>query len=107
MPFNPWDETKLNGRFDDVVSNIRQALRSGVQVYEQRRVVDEYIQFHFGKPEDIMPYKDGPTSALRFTARCAELCARHTKSIKIGGKNGGPGNHTPQGMVGRCRPTPG
>ena len=89
-----------------MVSNIRQALGGGVLVYEQRRVVDEYIQFHFGKSEDIMPYKDGPTSALRFTARCADLCARHTKSVKIGGK-GGAGTSAPQGMAGRCRLTPG
>ena len=40
----------------------------GPEVYENKRVVDEYVQFHFGKPEDILPYKDGPHSALRFTA---------------------------------------
>jgi len=56
----------------------------GVQVYEQRRAVDEYLQFHFGKPEDVLPFKDGPRSALAFTSRCAELCAKHTRSCKIG-----------------------
>lgn len=58
----------------------------GPQVYEQRRAVDEYLQFHFGKPDDVLPYKGIPSSphkALGFTARCAELCARHTKSCRI------------------------
>jgi SAM-dependent methyltransferase len=33
--------------------------------------------------EDVLPYKDAPHSALSFTSRCAELCAKHTKSCKI------------------------
>lgn len=56
---------------------------AGPVVYEQRRAVDEYIQFHFGKPDDVLPYKDGPHRALSFTARCADLCAKHTKSCRI------------------------
>ena len=59
----------------------------GPLIYEQRRAVDEYIQFHFGNPDDVLPYKSGPREALGFTTRCADLCAKHTKSCKIGRGN--------------------
>ena len=32
----------------------------GVAAYESRKAVDEYLQFHFGKPEEVMPYDCGP-----------------------------------------------
>jgi hypothetical protein len=32
----------------------------GVAAYETRKAVDEYLQFHFGADEDILPYKAGP-----------------------------------------------
>ena len=49
----------------------------GVAMYENKKAVDEYLQFHFGAPHDILPYACGPTSALGFPARCAALCAKH------------------------------
>ena len=54
----------------------------GPAVYETKRAVNEYLQFHFGDPNDVLPYRDGPHDALRFTQRCADLCAKHTKSVK-------------------------
>ena len=54
----------------------------GPAVYETKRAVNEYLQFHFGDPNDVLPYKDGPHDALKFTQRCADLCAKHTKSVK-------------------------
>lgn len=38
-------------------------------VYESSKAVAEYLQFHFGSAKDIMPYADGPTSALGFASR--------------------------------------
>lgn len=32
----------------------------GVGAYETRKAVDEYLQFHYGKPEEILPYELGP-----------------------------------------------
>ena len=28
--------------------------------YETRKAVDEYLQFHYGRPEDLFPYAEGP-----------------------------------------------
>lgn len=32
----------------------------GPSAYETKRAVDEYIQFHFGKDSDLLPYECGP-----------------------------------------------
>lgn len=32
----------------------------GTAAYETRRAVDEYLQFHYGRPEEILPYDVGP-----------------------------------------------
>ena len=49
---------------------------SGSSVYETARAVDEYLQFHYARPADLMPYPPGvaPTAALEFPERCASLC---------------------------------
>lgn len=41
----------------------------GGQVYETNKAVAEYLQFHFGADEDILPYAEGPREALRFASR--------------------------------------
>ena len=56
----------------------------GSSVYETKKAIDEYVQFHFGSPTDVLPYRDGPREALRFTQRCADLCAKHCKSVTSG-----------------------
>lgn len=38
-------------------------------VYETDKAVAEYLQFHFGRAEDILPYPEGPHSALEFAQR--------------------------------------
>ncbi len=38
-------------------------------VYETDKAVAEYLLFHFGKPEDILPYSVGPKDALQFAQR--------------------------------------
>ena len=39
-------------------------------VYETAKAVSEYLMFHFGAPEVILPYPKGPHAALDFAARC-------------------------------------
>lgn len=38
-------------------------------VYETAKAVSEYLMFHFGAPEVILPYPKGPHAALDFAAR--------------------------------------
>jgi len=38
-------------------------------VYETDKAVAEYLMFHFGAPNDILPYNEGPHSALEFASR--------------------------------------
>ncbi|KAL4427428.1 hypothetical protein ABPG77_000717 [Micractinium sp. CCAP 211/92] len=54
----------------------------GSGAYETRKAVDEYLQFHYGRPEDIMPYECGPKGALRFTQELALLCERHCGALQ-------------------------
>jgi len=46
-------------------------------VYETVRYLNEYLMFHYGQPTEILQWKFGPTSALEFPKRCAELCIKH------------------------------
>jgi len=39
-------------------------------VYETRKLVDEYLVFHYGRPEEVLPWKQGPRDALDFPVRC-------------------------------------
>uniref|UniRef100_A0A061QMJ7 Methyltransferase type 11 domain-containing protein n=1 Tax=Tetraselmis sp. GSL018 TaxID=582737 RepID=A0A061QMJ7_9CHLO len=54
----------------------------GVALYETKKAVNEYLQFHFGSEKDILPYEFGPQSALGFTSRCAILCERYCEALK-------------------------
>ena len=49
---------------------------SGASVYETKRAVDEYLLFHYGDPNILMPYKFGPIDALDFTKRTSQLCSK-------------------------------
>lgn len=53
---------------------VRSTAASGSQVYESRRAVDEYLLFHYGKDEDLLPLGLGPKDALNFTERSVNLC---------------------------------
>lgn len=59
---------------------VRSTAASGSQVYESTRAVYEYIQFHYGDSHDLMPYKFGPSEALSFPRRTAEICHRYAKN---------------------------
>ncbi|XP_005104634.1 uncharacterized protein LOC101856202 [Aplysia californica] len=51
----------------------------GSEVYESEKLLGEYLVFHFGSPEQLIPYPFGPKDALDFPKRCAELCLKHYK----------------------------
>lgn len=38
-------------------------------VYETDKAVAEYLMFHFGADNDILPYENGPKDALNFAVR--------------------------------------
>ncbi|RUS87325.1 hypothetical protein EGW08_004937 [Elysia chlorotica] len=58
----------------------------GSDLYESKKLLSEYLVFHFGAPEELIPYPFGPKDALDFPKRCAELCLRHFKP-KDGGQS--------------------
>jgi putative 4-mercaptohistidine N1-methyltranferase len=39
-------------------------------IYESDRLVREYLLFHYGEPDEVLPWKNGPRDALGFAARC-------------------------------------
>lgn len=40
--------------------------------YETDRAVSEYLLFHYGSADEVLPYADGPVSALNYPLRCVE-----------------------------------
>ena len=42
--------------------------------YETDRAVAEYLLFHYGSPQQILPYPFGPAGALEFPVRCVTEC---------------------------------
>ncbi len=42
--------------------------------YETDRAVSEYLLFHYGTPEEILPYNFGPVAALNYPVRCVTEC---------------------------------
>jgi putative 4-mercaptohistidine N1-methyltranferase len=45
-----------------------------VNVYETEKLLAEYLLFHYGTPEEILPYPFGPREALEYPARCVSEC---------------------------------
>lgn len=72
---------------DDVELSTTSSGHSG-DVYETSKALDEYLLFHFGAPNELLPYvgmSGAPFEALDFAVRTAELCAQW------GGNNGAAG----------------
>jgi len=42
-------------------------------VYENDRMVSDYLLFHYAGPSELLPWPDGPAAALDFPKRCAEM----------------------------------
>lgn len=45
-----------------------------VNPYESDRLLGEYLLFHYGRPEEVMPYAFGPLGALDFAVRVVNEC---------------------------------
>lgn len=41
-----------------------------MNIYESERLLGEYLLFHFGTAEEILPYPFGPAAALEYPVRC-------------------------------------
>jgi putative 4-mercaptohistidine N1-methyltranferase len=42
--------------------------------YETERALAEYLLFHYGLPQEILPYDFAPATAMNFPARCVTEC---------------------------------
>jgi putative 4-mercaptohistidine N1-methyltranferase len=42
--------------------------------YETERALAEYLLFHYGSPEQVLPWTFGPVTALDYPARCVSEC---------------------------------
>ncbi len=51
--------------------------------YETDRAVSEYLLFHYGTPEETLPYGGGPAAALNYPARCVS-CFSETIAYSAG-----------------------
>lgn len=82
---------------DAATPTVRSTTDSGVagsSVYETDRAVDEYLQFHYAKSTDLMPYPEdvAPSAALEFPQRCARLCLHaegRARALDVGCSVGG------------------
>lgn len=48
--------------------------RGDGEMYETKRILNEYLAMHYAPPGDLLAYSFGPHDALDFPRRCAELC---------------------------------
>lgn len=59
-------------------------------IYESDRLVREYLLFHYGEAEEILPWAGGPGDALGFAGRCvtelldAATLPAHPRALDIG-----------------------
>ena len=42
--------------------------------YETDKALSEYLLFHYGKPDEVLPWEFGPTAALDYPVRCVTEC---------------------------------
>jgi putative 4-mercaptohistidine N1-methyltranferase len=56
--------------------------------YETRRLLDEYLLFHYGQPQEILPWEMGPHTALDFPVRSvnelADFSLRPQTALDLG-----------------------
>jgi putative 4-mercaptohistidine N1-methyltranferase len=46
--------------------------------YETDKLLGEYLLFHYGTPEEVLPWKFGPSFALDYPVRCVSECVDTT-----------------------------
>ena len=45
-----------------------------MNIYESNKLLAEYLLFHYGRANEILPYDFGPREALEYPARCVSEC---------------------------------
>ena len=45
-----------------------------MNIYETDKLLAEYLLFHYGTPEEVLPHADGPHGALGYPQRCVSEC---------------------------------
>jgi putative 4-mercaptohistidine N1-methyltranferase len=53
--------------------------------YETDKLLNEYLLFHYGKPEEVLPWPGGPREALDYAVRCVSECV-DTASLPAGAR---------------------
>lgn len=48
-------------------------------VYETEKLIGEYLIFHYGTEDELLPYGFGPKDSLEFPSRCALECIKHAE----------------------------
>lgn len=46
--------------------------------YETDAALSQYLLFHYGKPEEVLPFEEGPREALNYPIRCVTKCLDQT-----------------------------
>ena len=49
-----------------------------MNIYETEKLLGEYLLFHYGTAEEILPYPTGPRAALHYPVRCVTECVDFT-----------------------------
>jgi putative 4-mercaptohistidine N1-methyltranferase len=58
--------------------------------YETDKLLHEYLLFHYGRAEEVLPWSEGPQAALDYPARCVTECLdatalpRNARALDIG-----------------------
>ena len=50
---------------------------SFINPYEAERINHVYMAFHYTPADEYLAHPAGPTTALDFPSRCAQLCCKH------------------------------
>ena len=74
----------------------------GSEAYETKKAVDEYLQFHYGREQDVMPYDFGPKASQ--AAPLAEACVPVRQAARP--RPRGPAQQQGEGATARPPPTP-
>ena len=45
-----------------------------MNIYETDKLLAEYLIFHYGTPDEVLPQADGPREALGYPVRCVSAC---------------------------------
>ena len=59
-----------------------------ISAYESEELLHQYLFFHYGRPEEILPYDFGPAEALGFPARSVLECINLEKLPSRGPRPG-------------------